>query len=67
MGIDDAEIGEFAYDYVELTRDVIQADTFDNSSKYSGDRDVTSAMAEKLAREEEAAIAAASSTAGRTE
>jgi ammonium transporter, Amt family len=25
MGIDDAEIGEFAYDYVEITRDVIGA------------------------------------------
>ncbi len=25
MGLDDAEIGEFAYDYVELKRDVIPA------------------------------------------
>ncbi|KAL3248821.1 hypothetical protein ABHI18_011865 [Aspergillus niger] len=23
LGVDDAEIGEFAYDYVEITRDVI--------------------------------------------
>ena len=26
LGMDDAEIGEFAYDYVELTRDVINGD-----------------------------------------
>ncbi|KAL3449571.1 ammonium transporter AmtB-like domain-containing protein [Aspergillus insuetus] len=37
LGIDDAEIGEFAYDYVELTRDVINATTeqIDGASKRS--------------------------------
>jgi Amt family ammonium transporter len=35
LGIDDAEIGEFAYDYVELTREVLN-DTSDVESKYSG-------------------------------
>ena len=25
MGMDDAEVGEFAYDYVELSRDVVNA------------------------------------------
>ena len=35
LGIDDAEIGEFAYDYVELTREVLN-DTSDIDSKYSG-------------------------------
>ena len=25
MGMDDAEVGEFAYDYVELSRDVVHA------------------------------------------
>ena len=37
LGIDDAEIGEFAYDYVELTREVLN-DMSDNDadSKYSG-------------------------------
>jgi len=35
LGIDDAEIGEFAYDYVELTRDVVNAETLESSSKYS--------------------------------
>lgn len=37
LGIDDAEIGEFAYDYVEITRDVIAGveghDGLDGSSK----------------------------------
>ena len=40
LGMDDAEIGEFAYDYVELTRDVINGDALGDSdmmSKYSGD------------------------------
>lgn len=40
LGMDDAEIGEFAYDYVELTRDVINGDSLGDSdmiSKYSGD------------------------------
>jgi hypothetical protein len=27
LGIDDAEIGEFAYDYVELSRDVIAGES----------------------------------------
>lgn len=37
LGIDDAEIGEFAYDYVELTRDVINGSTehIDGASKRS--------------------------------
>lgn len=34
LGIDDAEIGEFAYDYVELTREVLN-DVDDTESKYS--------------------------------
>ncbi|PBP25409.1 methylammonium permease 2 [Diplocarpon rosae] len=38
LGIDDAEIGEFAYDYVELTREVLN-DTDDAVSKYSTNRD----------------------------
>ncbi|MCJ1461540.1 ammonium transporter Amt1 [Pseudocyphellaria aurata] len=39
LGMDDAEIGEFAYDYVELTRDVVNGDALDEvESKYSGDR-----------------------------
>lgn len=39
--MDDAEIGEFAYDYVELTRDVLNGDAMvdDSESKYSGDQD----------------------------
>ncbi|KZF26278.1 ammonium transporter-like protein [Xylona heveae TC161] len=39
LGIDDAEIGEFAYDYVELTRDIVPTDAVEGSSKFSGDRD----------------------------
>ena len=41
LGMDDAEIGEFAYDYVELTRDVLNGDALidDNESKYSADQD----------------------------
>ena len=39
LGMDDAEIGEFAYDYVELTRDVINGDALvDDESKFSGDQ-----------------------------
>lgn len=40
LGIDEAEIGEFAYDYVELTRDVVNGEPIgDEDSKYStGDR-----------------------------
>ena len=38
LGIDDSEIGEFAYDYVELTREVLnEADGADNGSMYSAD------------------------------
>ena len=39
LGMDDAEIGEFAYDYVELTRDVINGDALidDGESKFSAD------------------------------
>lgn len=35
MGIDDAEIGEFAYDYVELTREVLNEAANDGASGYS--------------------------------
>ena len=35
LGIDDAEIGEFAYDYVELTREVLNDTTVENGSNYS--------------------------------
>ena len=46
LGIDDAEIGEFAYDYVELTRDVIHGEHLaDVGSKLSDGRD--SPMEEK--------------------
>ncbi|MCJ1234191.1 ammonium transporter Amt1 [Varicellaria rhodocarpa] len=39
LGMDEAEIGEFAYDYVEVTRDVANADALlDSDSKYSADR-----------------------------
>ncbi|QKX55979.1 uncharacterized protein TRUGW13939_03078 [Talaromyces rugulosus] len=39
MGIDDAEIGEFAYDYVEITRDVIGTS---DSSVPSGKQSISS-------------------------
>ncbi len=39
LGVDDSEIGEFAYDYVELTREVLN-DLSDNESKYSTHRDM---------------------------
>ncbi len=41
LGMDDAEIGEFAYDYVELTRDVINGDALADEveSKFSGEHD----------------------------
>ena len=40
LGMDDAEIGEFAYDYVELTRDVIHGEHLaDVGSKLSDGRD----------------------------
>ncbi|MCJ1394029.1 ammonium transporter Amt1 [Xylographa bjoerkii] len=42
LGMDETEIGEFAYDYVELTRDVVQVEAGnvvrDSSSKFSEDR-----------------------------
>ncbi|KAI2640564.1 ammonium transporter [Hypomontagnella submonticulosa] len=37
LGIDDAEIGEFAYDYVELTREVLNDIEADNHSRYSAE------------------------------
>ena len=36
LGIDDAEIGEFAYDYVELTREVLTDVDNEAASRYSG-------------------------------
>lgn len=38
LGIDDAEIGEFAYDYVELTREVLNDVDPDQNSRFSGDQ-----------------------------
>ncbi|TRX88100.1 hypothetical protein FHL15_010998 [Xylaria flabelliformis] len=35
LGIDDAEIGEFAYDYVELTREVLNEVENDDASRFS--------------------------------
>ncbi|TDZ10295.1 Ammonium transporter 1 [Colletotrichum sidae] len=37
LGIDDAEIGEFAYDYVELTREVLNDMDGEAASRYSND------------------------------
>jgi Amt family ammonium transporter len=37
LGIDDAEIGEFAYDYVELTREVLNDVDGETGSRYSHD------------------------------
>jgi ammonium transporter, Amt family len=37
LGIDDAEIGEFAYDYVELTREVLNDVEGEAASRYSND------------------------------
>ncbi|KAL7629293.1 ammonium transporter Amt1 [Parahypoxylon ruwenzoriense] len=37
LGIDDTEIGEFAYDYVELTREVLNEIEGDATSRYSVD------------------------------
>jgi Amt family ammonium transporter len=37
QGIDDAEIGEFAYDYVELTREVVNDMDNESGSRYSAD------------------------------
>jgi Amt family ammonium transporter len=47
LGIDDAEIGEFAYDYVELTRDVLNVDELESSSKLSQGRDTPPGPTEK--------------------
>lgn len=46
LGMDDAEIGEFAYDYVELTRDVVNGDLLEDEaeSKYSAEGHSRSAM-----------------------
>jgi Amt family ammonium transporter len=43
LGIDDAEIGEFAYDYVELTREVLN-ETEEAGSKYSGEQHAAAAL-----------------------
>ncbi|KAI1466641.1 ammonium transporter [Daldinia caldariorum] len=37
LGIDDAEIGEFAYDYVEITRELLNDIEGESNSRYSGD------------------------------
>ena len=37
LGIDDAEVGEFAYDYVELTREVLVDVDNEGASRFSGD------------------------------
>ena len=37
LGVDDTEIGEFAYDYVELTREVLNEVEADNVSAYSAE------------------------------
>lgn len=37
LGVDDAEIGEFAYDYVELTREVINEIPDEAGSRYSAE------------------------------
>jgi Amt family ammonium transporter len=51
MGIDDAEIGEFAYDYVELTRDVLHGEPgAESDSKFSGEQ-VSMPMGEKIEHE----------------
>ena len=49
LGMDDAEIGEFAYDYVELTRDVINGDALvdDSASRFSNDQDSPIGVHEK--------------------
>jgi len=47
LGMDDAEIGEFAYDYVELTRDVLNGDAIsgeDVGSKFSREPDSPRSM-----------------------
>ncbi|KAI1828053.1 ammonium transporter [Xylaria intraflava] len=41
LGIDDAEIGEFAYDYVELTREVLNEVQGDDVSQFSAEGHLT--------------------------
>lgn len=45
LGIDDAELGEFAYDYVELTREVISDD--DTVPKMSSENDASVQLPER--------------------
>jgi Amt family ammonium transporter len=47
LGVDDAEIGEFAYDYVELTREVITDVEQEAGSRYSADPSVFQQQMEK--------------------
>ncbi|KFA63167.1 hypothetical protein S40285_03285 [Stachybotrys chlorohalonatus IBT 40285] len=47
LGIDDAEIGEFAYDYVELTREVLNDVDNEAASRYSVDPTAFGNPAEK--------------------
>ena len=44
LGIDDAEIGEFAYDYVELTREVLNDVENEAASRYSAGPDAFNPM-----------------------
>ena len=44
LGMDDAEIGEFAYDYVELTRDVVNGDLLEDEADSKFSREEQSAM-----------------------
>lgn len=46
LGMDDAEIGEFAYDYVELTRDVLNGDALGDEGESKFSRDVDSPLME---------------------
>ena len=65
LGMDDAEIGEFAYDYVELTRDVLNGDALvgddEGMSKYSEDDRVGSPMDGSGARGDEKVFGTAGS------
>lgn len=47
LGIDDAEVGEFAYDYVELTREVLVDVDNEAGSRYSVDDEGTFHSLEK--------------------
>lgn len=42
LGIDDVEIGEFAYDYVELSREVKTLDEVEIESRHSGGQEMKS-------------------------